>query len=366
MASVSLRDVLAAPQLCGAYETVKTGIPDVFPPEFYKSDHEVNENTGSYFQVEGQREVAEIAAYGSRSTATQLKGVTEVPVILLHVCKNITLPMTKLGNLIRKDSSGSNLLIDEKGVQEIARHVRNSVQLVKNLKIAMLAQSLALGNTYFDAEGRLLPSASGTKTTAPVGTASANIGNLTAVLSGSTAWSNTSADIADQLIQLDQKAMDETGFSLEYAFYGRNIVKYLTGNAKMASFMARNEVANDVFLRKGRIAELGNLTWLPGYRASYRDSTETTQRLIGDDQVIFTPAPDPSWIGWINGGYAIPNSTNVVHDAIEALANIEVVYGDFMYASVETDPVSIKLIFGTTTLPTIRVPKAAYSLTVTA
>lgn len=366
MASVSLRDVLGAPQLCGAFETVKTGIPDVFPADYYTSDTRVEGNKGSYFQVDGQRQLAETVAYGSPSTATQMKGVTEVPVILLHVAKNLTLPMTQFAGLIRKDSSGSNLLIDEKGVQEITRHIKNSVQLVRNLKIAMLTQLLTLGNNYFDAAGAMLPTSTGAKTTAASQIAAANIGNLTSVLSGATVWTNTAADIEDQLVQLDQLAMDNTGYDLGYAFYGRNVPKYLSGNPKMASFLARNAGANDLYIKKGRITELGNMTWMPGYRSSYRNSSDVTQRLIGDNQIVFTPAPDVSWLGWINGSYPIPASVEVEKEGLAALANVEFVHGDFMYAIVSSDPVAIKLVYGTTTLPTVRVPKAVYSVDVSA
>lgn len=370
MASVSLKDVLGAPQLCGSFETVKTGIPDVYPPEYYNVDNNVEGDKGSYFQVQGQRQLAEIASYGSSSTTTQMKGVTEVPVILLHVVKNLTLPMTKFMGLIRKDSAGSNLLIDEKGVQEISRHIKNSVQLVRNLKIALLTQLLTLGNNYFDAQGRMLPSSSGAKTTAPSGIAAANIGNLTSVLSGSTAWTNPAADIADQLVQLDQLSMDNSGYDLEYAFYGRNIPKYLSGNPKMAAYLARNTGANDLYIRKGRITELGNLSWMPGYRSSFRtqnsDGTETTNRLIGDDEIVFTPAPSSSWLGWINGSYPVPKTIDVARDGMEVLSNVDVVYGDFMYAQVMTDPVSIKLVYGTTTLPTVKVPSAPFKINVSA
>lgn len=366
MASVSLKDVLGAPQLIGSFETVKTGIPDVFPPEFYNVDNNVEGDKGSYFQVQGQRQLAEIAAYGSPSTTTQMKGVTEIPVILLHVVKNLSLPMTKFMGLIKKDSAGSNLLIDEKGVQEISRHIKNSVQLVRNLKIALLTQLLTLGNNYFDAQGRMLPSSSGAKTTAPSGIASANIGNLTSVLSGSTAWNNPAADIEDQLVQLSQLAMDNSGYDLTYAFYGRNIPKYLAGNPKMAAYLARNPGANDRYLKNSGIAPIGNLTWLPGYTSSFRtqnaDGTETTNRLIGDDDIVFTPAPSSSWLGWINGSYPVPKTIDVARDGMDVLSNVDVVYGDFMYAQVMTDPVSIKLVYGTTTIPSVKVPTAVYKV----
>lgn len=371
MASVSLRDVLGAPQLCGSYETVTTGIPDVFDPGFYTEDQQVEGDKGSFFQVQGQRALAEIVAYGSPSTATQMKNVTEVPVVLLHVNKNLMLPMTKFMGLIEMNSRGSDFLIDEKGVQEIARHVKNSVQLVKNLKIALLTQLLTLGNNYFDASGALLPSSSGAKTTVTSQIASGNIGNVSSVLknadgSAATPWTSNSADIEGQLIYLDQLAMDNSGYMPARAFYGRNIPQYLSSNPKMAAFLARNAGANDLYIKKGRITELGNMSWEPGYRSSFVDSSGTTQRIIGDNQIVFTPAPDTSWLGWINGGYPIPRSVEVAKDGMDVLQNVDVAYGDFMYAVVTIDPVSIKLIYGTTTLPVVKVPGAVWCVDVSA
>ncbi len=366
MASVSLKDVLGAPQLCGMYETVKTGIPNVFPSGFYATDQEVAADTGSYLQVQGQRQVARIVAYGSPSVARQQKGVTEIPVKLMHSCENLTIPYTKLMGLIRPDSAGSNLIIDEKGVQEISRQVRNAVKTVDNLTVSMLTQLFFLGNNYFDASGNLLPSSAGAKTTSPSAIDTGNIGNLTSVLSGAAVWTNASADIPDQMMQLDQTAIRATGYELKYAFYGKNIPKYLTSNTKMASYLSRNAKKNDDYLSTGRITELANLTWLPAYHGFYEDQNGTNQALVGDNQICFTPEPSQDWLGWINGGYPVPNSIDVAHDGVEMLSNVSVVHGKFMYAQVTADPVTIKLVYGTTTLPTIRVPKAVYTIDVSA
>lgn len=363
MASVSMADVLGAPQLCGSYETVKGGVPDIFPPAFYTVDQEVEGNKGSYFQSDGQRQTSRLTAYGASSTSVQLKGTTEVPVILYHVAENFTVPMTKMAGLIRPDSSGSDLLIDEKGVKEISKHVKNSVIRVRNLKTAVLGQLFSLGNNYWDGVGNLLPSSSGAKTTSASQIAAANIGALTSVLSGQLAWGNPASDIEDTLIQLDQLAMDSTGYPIRYAIYGRNIPKYMSNNSKMTAYLARNPVANDLYVKNSGIAPLGNMTWIPGYQSSFRDQNDVTQRIVGDDQVTFVPEPDTSWLGWINGSTPIPGSIDIEKDAMAALANVQFVHGDYMYAMVSADPVALKLVFGTTSLPTIRVPKAVFIIT---
>lgn len=366
MASVSLNDVLSAAQLCGAFETLRSGLPKVLPAGFFApADQETAANTASYFQYPGQRQVAKLNSYGGSSTAVQMKPIAEVPVVLFHTCENLVIPAHKLLGKISKDSSGSNLLIDDKGVQEVARQVKAAVMRVTNLKTALVTQLFVLGDNYFDAAGNLLPSSSGNKTDAASKITAANLGNLTTVLSGSTIWTNSAADIEDQLIQLQQLSMDNTGYDLRYAVYGRNIVKYITNNAKLTAYLSRNVQAQQAYIGEAALPPLGGLTWLPGFKSSFRDQNDATQRIVGDDQVLFLPEPNPDWFGWIDGHAPIVNSIDAVGDGMAAMSNWSSAKGDYMYAYVAPDPVAIKLIFGTTTIPTVRVPSAVYAVNTT-
>lgn len=369
MANVSLSDVLGAPQLTGVFQAVKTGIPNVFPDGFFQFDKYVEKDCGTYFLVEGTRTVARTVAYNGPSVARQLKGVTEVPVKLIHVKENITLPMADFRSLI--DPNASNLAdvkIDSDKAAEIGRQVREARKNVDNLRVAALTQMFALGHIYFDGQGNLLPSSAGAKTDVDYKFPATNLnqlnpggGNIINV-----SWDNPAAAIDTQLLGLKQQATRATGYPLVHAFYGKNIPQYLTRNKVMASYFIRNPATNAQFLNTGEIPNLMGLQWHPAYEAFYETSdaaggaTGTLQSLFDDDTVVFTPAPSSDWLGWIGGSYDVPTSPAIASDGLDALKNFRTVRGMFAFATITTDPPAIKMVYGDTFLPVPRVPKAIY------
>lgn len=367
MAAVDLMTVLGAPQLCGAIQATKTGVPDIFPPGFYQVDKTVERDLGSYFRVNGQRQVAKQVAYGGASLARTLSGVEEVPVKLIHTAENVTFPMADFRGLIKKDSTGSNLMIDQKGVDEIGRQVRNARVTVDNLRVSSLVSALFLGAIYSDGNGNLLPSSTNARTTVDFVVPSGHKTTLNYDGNGAiiTDWAVTTSSINNQIIALKKAARRETGYLPRYAFYGSNIPNYLITNATLGNFFQRAGAYNGAFLSEGEIPNpLLGLTWLPAYGSFFEDQTGTNQSVVGADQVAFTPEPSLDWLGWLNGTYDVPTSLTVSGDAVEALGNVLPVQGDFAYTVMQTDPLSIKMVYGSTFIPVIKVPKAIWIATV--
>jgi hypothetical protein len=363
MASVNLTDVLGAPQLCGTIQGVKTGVPDVFPPAFYQVDKTVERDIGSYFRTTGTRTTARMVAYGGPSVARTLKDVEEVPVKLIHTAENTTFPMADFRGLLKKDSAGSNLTIDQKGVDEIGRQVREARKNVDNLKVSALTSAIFKGAIYFDGKGNLLPSSSGAKTTVDFAVPSGNQGTLNWDGNGAiiTAWTTTTVSINNQLIALKQAARKLTGYGLKYAFYGKNVPNLLITNTTLKDFFIRAGAYNGQFLAQGDIPNpLMGFTWVPAYESFFEDQNGTIQSLVGDNQIAFTPEPSLDWIGWLNGTYDVPTALTVSGDAVEALGNVMPVSGEFAYSVLNTDPLSIKMVYGTTTIPVIKVPKSIF------
>lgn len=362
--SVSLLDVLAAPSLCGVIQGTKTGIPNVFPPGFYAIDKAVNKDTGEYTRVNGTRTTARIAAYGSPSRARNLKGLTVCPVKLLHAPEHINLNLPDFRGLLQKDS----LVIDEKGVQEIGRQVRDARQNLDNLRVGALTEALFKGAIYFDDEGNLLPSSSGASITTDFAIPAGNKDQLNALGGGniiSASWATTSTDIHTHVVSLKQAAGRLTGYPLRHAFYGKNVPDMLVSNTTLKDFFVQNSMANTQFLSTGDIPNpLLGLSWHPAYEAFFEDADGNYQSPVGDNQVVFTPEPSVDWIGWLEGTVDIPTRLSVSSDAVEALSSVRSQQGMFAYATLETDPVRIKMVYGDTFLPVIKVPSAVFIATV--
>ena len=180
-------------------------------------------------------------------------------------------------------------------------------------------------------------------------------------------WDNAAADIDTQLLKLRQIAGRLSGYPLKYAFYGKNVPGYLTGNAKLQNYFVRSAGDTNQYLSTADIpSPLLGLTWLPAYDAFFEDATGTLQNLVGDDQVVFTPDPTPDWIGWLEGTYPVPTSVgNVGTDAADTLrSSVTTAAGMFAYGVLSTDPVTIKMVAGDTFLPVLKVPKAVFQATV--
>lgn len=368
MATVNLMDVLGAPQLCGTIQGTKTGVPDVFPAGFTDpilNEKPVEKDTGSYFRVTGTRTTAKAVAYGSPSVARQLKGVEEVPVKLMHTKENIGLPLSDFRNLIDPDrSSGADIMVDSDKVTEIGRQVREARQNIDNLRISALTSALFNGAIWWDAQGNLLPSSSGAKSTADFAIPAGNKTQLNWDGNGNiidTSWDNAAAPIDKQMIALKVAARRLTGYMPKYAFYGKNVPGYLTSNTKLSAYFVRNQVSNGQYLGTGDIPNpLLGLTWAPAYEAFYEDQNGAFQSLIDDDTVVFTPEPTRDWLGWLRGTMDVPQSLTIGDDAVAALRNFKAVVGQFAYATIQTDSPGIKMVYGDTFLPSIKVPKVLF------
>ena len=367
MATVTLQDVLGGPNLCGVIQGTATGIANAFPAAFYQVDKTVDRDTGQYTRVHGTRTVARMAAYGSPSQQRSLAGLEAVPVKLIHTVESILLPVADYLNLLQYDDTAAQT----RGIQEVTRQVRSFRANFDNLRVAALTQMLFQGAIYSDGHGNLLPTSTGAKTVANFNVPSGNTGQLDPLNQGvnvlDTSWDNAAADIDKQLLNLRQIATRLSGYPLRYAFYGKNVPSYLTGNTKLQNYFVRNGGDNASYLSTAEIpSPLLGFTWQPAYDAFFEDANGVLQPLVGDDQVAFTPDPTPDWIGWLEGTYPMPTSVgSVSSDGAQSLkANVTTAAGLFAYGVLSTDPVTVKMVAGDTFLPVLKVPKAIFIATV--
>lgn len=368
MAFVALQDVLGAPQLCGTIQATKTGIPDVLPPGLFTKDKTVEKDSGTYTRVKGTRTAAPLTVYGGAAVERNLKSVEDVPVKLMHTCQSLTLPTADFRGLIQKDSTGSNLIIDTKGAQEIGRQVREARKTVDNLVIAAQTQALFNGAIYFDGSGNLLPSSAGAVSTPSFGVPASNQTQLNAFGTGNiltAGWQHNTTDIATQIVNLKDASVRLTGYKIKHAIYGANIPSYLTQNNTLTNFFSRGQSSNEKYMTTGEIpSPLLGLTWWPGHEAFFEDQNGVLQPLVGPDSVAFIPDPSSDWSGGLEGKYDVPGDTLVGSSPLDLLAGMTTMEGMFAYASVQLNPVRIQLIFGHTFLPTLKAGNSVFQANV--
>jgi len=362
----TLEQILGAKNLIGTIQGIKAGVPDDLVPQAMLTPTRAEEgNRATYTKVEGTRQTARIAMYGSPSQRTNLKGVSEVPITLLHTIEHIVHKPTTLMNLRNLDNESKQKL----GMAEIARATKDFKQRFINLRVSAVYSMLTKGAIYFDSNGNLLPSSSGATVTVDFGVPAGNKNQLDVFGSGaiiSASWATANTNIIKQVSDIKKAARKLTGYPLRYAFYGANILDYFLTNTKLKEIINRAPAYQQAF-SQGEIADgLLGLNWRPLYEAFFADKDGTLQDWCGDDQVIFTPEPSPDWYEFIEGTYPVPTDLGKVSNSSEAaLGNVVEVAGMFTYARLLDDPVTIKQIAGDTFLPVLKVPKAIFIADVT-
>src|ERR1700712_5107252 len=113
--SQTLDQIIGGQNLTGVIQQTTTGVPDVFPPAFYASRRPVDGDTAEYTRVDGTRQTARVVAYGSPSQQRELKGISKIPVKLIHTVESVLHKPHVLTNLLSPDGNGKQQL----GIAEV-------------------------------------------------------------------------------------------------------------------------------------------------------------------------------------------------------------------------------------------------------
>jgi len=358
----TLQQILGGRNLTGVIQGIKAGVPDdLLPAAFMSPTRTVEGEYGTYTKVEGTRQTARIAQYGSPSQQRQLKGISEVSIKLIHTIESIYHKPAVLMNLTHVQDDQKQRL----GEQEIARRTAEFKRLFSNLRLASVYSLLARGAIYFDAEGNLLPDATGAQVTVDFGVPAGNKDQLDVFGDGnpiiSASWATAETPIHKQISALKKASRQLTGYPIRHAFYGANVLDYLLGNTKLKELIHNSSALREQAAGGEVPTGLLGLQWHPVNEAFYVDADEVCQDFFGADTVVFTPEPTPDWYELVEGTYPVPTDVGSVSaDGEAAVESVSVEAGMFSYAVVTADPVAIKHVAGDTFLPVLKVPKALF------
>lgn len=390
MASLSLQDVLGAPNLCGLVQTTKSGIPNPFPDEFYTVCNQVFGNQGVYFPADGTRSTATITSYGAGPNAVQQKSINGQPVVLLHSYEELNLNPLVYQSLY----DYSSLSRQQMGAKEVQRQIKEFKKRLSNLRIGAMVSLLFTGKINFDRSGNLLPPgasvpAGGTSvdfgiptnsgtavagTPSNIGVAVDPLGTGTAVIgSAAGSWATTTTDITKQVNGLKQASTFLTGYELTNAFYGKNVPSILANNTNTQNYMARDTVvyvngtgpSGPAYIKSGEIPDgILGLKWGKAYQSFFKDQNNAFQGLVGDNQILFTPDYNDGWLDVMEGSYTVPMKAWEKLSDEQAMQEMQQVFGMFAYSLQSLKPPTATFCVGDTFLPTLRNPLAIFIATV--
>src|SRR5574343_155073 len=354
--SKMLAQLLAPDNLIGAVQTVVNGIPeDILPPAFFNVTERFSGNQGRYVKTAGTQQAATVVNYGSPAAMRNKWGLGSVPVTLLHTFESITFDPLDLANLLAEDNPTKQAM----GRQTVERNLANFGQLFRNLRISAVHSALSLGTVSFSATGALLPSTGSAAFSVDYGVSAGHKDQLGGIIAAD--WDKAATDIAVKIKKKKKASLKATGKKVKYAFYGSAVPGYLMGNTIAKALIGGSPSLSEQFARGATIPDgFMGLTWIPGNQAFYEDADGTDQDWWAADKVVFTPEPDATWWGCLEGGYITPRSIEIAADGMAALGNFQEVLGAFSYASVAINPPGITHYAGDTFLPVLTNPDAIW------
>lgn len=361
MAGYSLQQIIGYVPLTGVIQATMSGIPNPLPPAFLKVTEQIIGDAGVYTRLTGERRTAKLVKYGAPAVSANLRDVATQPVKLLHSFEKQSVNPIALQSIRNFD----NYDLQRRGMQEISRQVREFGRKFQNLRVAATLMVLANGILYFDGDGNLLPTSSGAIDTVSFQMSANNQNQLNGIITAS--WATTTTNIPLQLINLEERAAQTTGYELTQAMYGKNIPTYFILNDYVVDYLARMpNMSTDYLKNAGKIPSgLFGYSWIPMYQTFYEDSAGINQSIWDSDLVVFTPEVNGDIWDFMEGSYPVPTDVNITTDAVAAMSNIKDVFGGFSYGQATHDPVGICTWTGDTFMPVMKNPDAYYQANVT-
>lgn len=354
----SLNEIIGYVTLTGQIEEIKTGIPDVLPPEFRTITKEVVGDSGRYTLMQGTRQTARRTEYDAPARRASLVNIGSRDVKLWHSFETIQLPVSDYVNLRAYDDYKRQ----ELGRAEVDRQIYQFRTRFDNAELAMTYSMLANGAIYFDGDGNLLhATASGPDI--DYGVPAANKNQVGGII---TSWATASTDISGQIRAIRKKAVQATGYPLTDVYYGQNIPSYLSKNETLQPFWARSPEMREQYLKTNEIPDgfLG-LRWHPVYESFFADYTDTVREFFGADACAFTPAIDVTWYEQMVGSKPVPTTFQPIENMNSLQEGAKLATGKFAYGVPIHDPVTVQIYAGDTRLPILKINNVIYIVDVT-
>jgi hypothetical protein len=357
----TLEQILGWVFLTGLVKSIKTGIPDVLPGEFWNTTKDTLMDQGRYTQVTGTRRTSRRVEYGAPALNRNLRDVASYDVKLMHTFEMIQLDVKQYQSL----RGYTNYNVQDFGQQEVERQALEFRAYFDNLEKATLYSTLANMAIWFDGNGNLLPSSAGAVVTISYNPDANHQNQLNGIIIAS--WNSPTTDIplAIRLIQ-KQSALD-TGYVLENVFYGVNLPSYFAINQYCQPFLARSPAMREKFLDTGEIPQglFGIKNWHPVYTAFFQDNNGVNQQFFNVDNLILTPKVDQIWYDRMLGTYPVPTSFQPQTQLTGTMNSFEIVQGMFGYGVPIANPMTAQMFFGHTFLPIVKFPDAIFQAIVT-
>jgi hypothetical protein len=348
----NILDLFAYRNISRSLEAVKTGIPDLLPPQFNTITEKVFGNETTWHQFYGQRKLVQRTEYASPAKHYGQNPIGQKSIVLTAFKGFVSVQQ----ELILRLRQVGDFMAQEQAKDFIARKTTEFKQRFDNNRVAHQTQMLAKGIYWYDGTGNLLPTSSGMVRSVDMGVPAGNKGQVSGIINA--AWSDPAANIMGHIEQMKQKAIRATGRPLKHAFYGLSIPGWIYANNSFKYYFQHNPTFLTAFANNPTVIPDGfqGLTWHKMSDAFYEKEDGTVVPLWDDDAVTFTPEIDADVYTLFEGSEIVPTGMGVQTGDTINLDNTQLVHGRHAYSIMTVDPITIKLVMGDNMMPVWKLP----------
>lgn len=363
--SATIEQLLGLPALMALVEQTTNGLPqeDFLPKSMKTTTREVIGNQVQAVLVKGQRKVSRLIQYNAAPVGGTLETIARGDWIAMHTSEELDIDPVTFQRLRNYENWQEQKL----GAEEIARQVGLFVKKQENLVSSVTLLMFANGVVYSDIFGNLTPTSVTNGYTYTMDIPASHQGQLPYPTNPivTIPWNNPTADIPDDIRKIKFAALQSTGYKPTIGMYGINLPSYMQVNSYCMEYLSRNDAMNAAFMSNNAIPQgfLDIMSWIPAWEGFWEDQNGNYQQIWGNDLVTFLPEPQKYWYEMIQGSMQVPKTIDILTNVEAAMANIELVYGKFIYAHLQQKPIRLTTVMGNTFLPTIKVPDAIWQLT---
>jgi hypothetical protein len=307
-----LSDILGYIPLTQTLRTIKSGVPNPFPPELYNVPAE-NKKMGDkvrYTIITGERTTSKVIKYGSEAVSRALRDVGDQAARMLHLHDAFEIELTQMANLRSFDEYRQ-----DEGMDYLRYQMKEAARRPENTRVVEVASMMRYGAIYIDGAGNLLPSSSGAVITIDSGIPATHKNQVNGNIVAS--WALPSSDIPGDMRRLHVYSEQETGMRISTALYGKNVPKYMLQNDFNLPLLARNQEGRDKLLYSSTLPDgfLDVETWIPVYTSFFVDQNGVLQEIWNDDLLVLLPdmsqPDDMEWWGAYEGSYPVPTKFEI-------------------------------------------------------
>ena len=207
-----------------------------------------------------------------------------------------------------------SLSLDRAGESYILRQVDYLAKRFENL-IEFQTAAMLRGSYTFDQQGdALYQGFSGGTETVDFQVPSANKTTLGGIINGAgDLWSNSASDIPGQLLEINDKLLDETGFPLKHVIISSVAWNYVIGNTKVKAVAGSVNRPYEEFqlgVQDIMTARIAAMPWVTFHIVDHRldvwnGSSVASTKLIPDNRAAFLPEISAEWCEYLDGSEVV-------------------------------------------------------------